>query len=56
MTQHLCITPSEEIPRWLDLVITVLASVIVVGYWLFVAPVKWVIIKTWEAENNGKTK
>jgi len=32
MLQHLCVTPSEELPRWLDLGITVLAVIVTAGY------------------------
>ena len=44
MIQHLTITPSEELPRWVDRGITVLAIIVIIGYWVFVWPVKKMLI------------
>ena len=43
MIQHLAITPFDELPRWVDLVITVISVIVIIGYWVIVAPVKWIV-------------
>jgi len=45
MIQHLAITPSYNFPRWADRILTVISVIVLVGYWVFVAPVKWIIFK-----------